>query len=113
MEKPKFPFKENYFLGTPDTNKQTKIDPYIPEKNVTLEYVKRGPRAYALIIDNDGDKIWRSRGEYYELPEIDQDFYKFKNIDEFIEYVEKLDQIGSFGNETEEYNDGPEGPDAT
>ena len=61
------------------------------EKNVLIEYKKQGERVYALIYDGDGNKIWRSRGGLNELPQVDQNYEKFYNIDEFIKYVEKID----------------------
>ena len=60
--------------------------------NETIEYKTQGRRAYALIYDSDGDKIWRSRAYQHFLPEKNYAFENFDNIDEFIKHVEADDR---------------------
>ena len=61
------------------------------ETNKTLLYEERKRRAYALILDSNGEKIWRSRSSY-ELLEKNYDFEDFASMEDFISHVEADDE---------------------
>ena len=62
--------------------------------NEAVEYRQQGRRAYALIYDSDGDKIWRSRSPLPNfLPEKNYAFENFDNMDSFIKHVEEDDKF--------------------